>query len=116
MNWLQQSITAFFDGLTKLTLGASRLGDLSASGVWAFFTIILVVYIFIKLRQERLMGERAWEIRTKEIQADIGMSQAIVNGFDKLSGRINDGLDKASDELKEMRHALGQDKEVKKNV
>lgn len=97
MDWLSKLIESVFNGVAKLIVSAQNLGELGVSGVWAFFSLILIAYIFIKLRQERKMSEIAWDVRIKEVEADTLMSSAVENGFDKMTN-----------ELREMRHALGQ--------
>jgi len=88
-------VSGIFQGLTDLIGSAERLGTLSAAAIWAFFTLILIGYVFYSKRQESKISEIRLGVRLKDVEADILMSKA-----------IESGLSKVADELKEVRHEI----------
>lgn len=78
--------SSLFDGLDKFISGADRLGALSASGVWAFFCLVFIIYIFWDLRQKKVSAEAAWKARLEEARADTLMAVAI----EKLASEIQE--------------------------
>lgn len=94
-DWIPQLI----EGIIK---NAERLGALSATAIWAFFTLILIGFITWKMKAESQASEAAWTARIEEAKAD---------------GMIANALEKLSDQVKELRfkiRCLGED-DVKKN-
>jgi len=80
-----------FSGLTQLIGGAEKLGALGAAAVWAFFTLILLGYIFWIQRAQKQAAESAWAARLEEAKADAMMASAV---------------EKLADQIKEIRHTI----------
>lgn len=80
----------FISCLDGLTVGAAKLGVLPATAVWAFFSLILMLYVVWLQHMQRVGAEEAWTVRLEESRADALMAQAI--------GQL-------SNEIKELRHA-----------
>lgn len=83
------SIGQFFGGLDKLIGGAERLGTLSAAGIWAFFTLVLIAYLFLDLRRQQKASQIAWNARLEEVKGEALVAAA---------------LERMADEIKELRH------------
>lgn len=77
--------------IDKFIGNAEKLGALSATAVWAFFTLILLLYIVWDLRVKKQSSEQAWNARLKDSEADGMMARAI---------------EKLADQIKELRHKL----------
>lgn len=90
---IKDIIEAFFDGLNKLINGAEHLGTFSATGVWAFITLILLGYIFWNIKKQSDMSEKTLEARVKDAESDILLSKAVENGFQNLSSKVDDVKD-----------------------
>lgn len=70
---------------------AQKLASLSATAVWAFFTLMLILYNVYDVRLKKKAAEEAWAGRLKEADADALMAKAV---------------EQLANEIKEMRHAL----------
>lgn len=99
MDWLIRLINAVFSGLTQLTTSAATLGQLSAQATWAFFTLILIGYIFYTMKTQKEAAQMILEARIKDAEADSLMAQAV---------------DKLADQIKELRYRM--DKNGMSNV
>ena len=77
--------------LNELIDGVLRLEALSVAGVWAFFTLVLIVFLTWLLRTQKQSSEKAWEARIEEAKAD---------------GMIASALEKLRDEIRELRHRV----------
>lgn len=88
----------FFDALARFISGAERLGNLSQTAVWAFFSLIFLVYILYDMRQKRISSEQAWSARLEEAEAD----RLIASAIEKLANSIEE----LEDQLKELRYKL----------
>jgi len=96
---IEGAVKAIFSGLGQTIDGAARLGNLNVASVWAFFNLVLIAYLFLKQKEEKRNNDMVQELRVRQVEADTLMSQAVESGFDKMSN-----------ELREMRHSLGQNK------
>lgn len=76
---------------TNLIEGAEKLGTLSVTAVWAFFTIILIGYIIWDMKIKKEASELAWQARIKDAETD---------------GMVANAIEKLADQIKELRHKL----------
>lgn len=81
-------MSELIDGIIQ---NAEKLGQLSATAIWAFFTLLLVFYIYWDMRAKKTSSDQAWSARIDEAKAD----SAIANAMEKLA-----------DQVKELRHKL----------
>lgn len=77
--------------LSGLIGNAERLGALPVAAVWAFFTLVLLVYIVWNLRAQKQAQETTLQMRIKDAESDVMMAQAILQ---------------LRDEIKEFRHTI----------
>jgi len=80
-----------FSSLEKLLKGAENAAALSATGVWALFCFLFIMYIFYDLRQKKNSSERTTDMRLEEARADALMASAI---------------EKLANEIKELRYRM----------
>lgn len=82
----------FISGIISGLIGnAQKLGELSVTSVWAFFTLILIGYIVYDMRIKKQAAESAWNARLEEAKAD---------------GLIAAALEKMANEIKELRYKI----------
>ncbi len=86
-------IEGLFKLIGALVENAEKLGTFSAAAVWAFFTLVLIGYIFFDMRDKKKAAESAWSARLEEAKADALMASAI---------------EKLADQIREMRYSLGK--------
>ncbi len=70
---------------------AEKLAGLSVTGVWAFFTLVLIAYIVYDMKLKKQASDSAWDARLEEAKAD---------------GLIAAALEKMSNEIKELRYRI----------
>ncbi len=107
------AIKAVFDGLAKLIDSAARLGELPLAAALWLFILILVAFIIFKLRQEKLVSEKAWDIRIKEVETDALFMQGVEQGFSRLAEKVEKGLERVEHEIERIGSAIPKDKEKK---
>lgn len=70
--------------IDSLIVNAEKLGKLSGTAVWAFFTLLLIAYIIWEMKAKKSSSEQAWAARTKEAEADGMMANAVSKLADQI--------------------------------
>lgn len=81
-------VEGFLKGIVD---NAEKLGTFSAAAVWAFFTLVLIAYIFFDMRAKKQAAALAWQARLKEAEADILMANAVSKLADEVRYKISLG-------------------------
>ncbi len=72
--------------IDTLIKNAEKLGTLSATAIWAFFTLILLGYIAWNLKNQRDGEKRNFEMRIKDAETDGAVAAAV----DKIANEFRD--------------------------
>ncbi len=88
---METIVKAIADIIAHLISDAERLGQLSATAAWSFFTLVLLAYIVWSLRSQKEAEKNVFEVRLKDAESDIVTAHAI---------------NKMADEIKEFRRSI----------
>lgn len=72
--------------IAGIIANAEKLGTLSAAGIWAFFTLMLIIYIAWDMKAKKQASEQAWEARIKDADSD----NSIANAVEKMADQIKE--------------------------